>query len=48
MALKDLQEFIKTFEEKGEIKRITTKVDSTLEITEIADKVLKMWTSNTF
>lgn len=43
MAFKDLQEFIRVLEEKGELKRIKTEVDSNLEITEIADRVSKKY-----
>lgn len=43
MAFKDLQEFIRFLEEKGELKRIKTEVDSNLEITEIADRVSKKY-----
>ncbi len=41
MAVKDLQGFIKLLEKKGELKRVSTEVDSYLEITEIADRVVK-------
>ena len=41
MPYKNLKEFIKTLEEKGELKRITAEVDPELEITEIADRVSK-------
>ena len=43
MAYKDLQHFMKHLDEKGELKRITTEVDSELEITEIADRVSKQY-----
>lgn len=43
MAFKDLQDFIRHLEEKGLLKRIHTEVDSVLEITEIADRVSKMY-----
>jgi 4-hydroxy-3-polyprenylbenzoate decarboxylase len=43
LAFKDLQEFIRVLEEKGELKRIKTEVDSNLEITEIADRVSKKY-----
>lgn len=43
MAFKDLQEFIRVLEEKGELKRIKAEVDSNLEITEIADRVSKKY-----
>lgn len=41
MAYESLQEFVKKLEEKGELKRIQTPVDPELEITEIADRVIK-------
>lgn len=41
MAYKDLQEFIRVLDTAGELKRITTTVDSYLEITEITDRVSK-------
>jgi 4-hydroxy-3-polyprenylbenzoate decarboxylase len=41
MAYKDLQDFINTLEQKKLLKRITAEVDSELEITEIADRVVK-------
>ncbi|MFL0247967.1 menaquinone biosynthesis decarboxylase [Candidatus Clostridium stratigraminis] len=43
MAFKDLQAFIKHLEEKNELKRIKSEVDSELEITEIADRVSKKY-----
>lgn len=41
MAYKDLQHYIRVLEEKNLLKRIKTEVDSNLEITEIADRVVK-------
>jgi len=41
MAWKNLQEFISELERKGELKRIAAEVDPHLEITEIADRVMK-------
>jgi len=41
MKFKDLREFILFLEEKGELRRITTPVSNELEITEIADRVIK-------
>ncbi|AEE97409.1 menaquinone biosynthesis decarboxylase [Mahella australiensis] len=38
---KDLQNFANILEQNGLLKRITTEVDSRLEITEIADRVVK-------
>ena len=41
MAYKDLQAFIRELDKRGQLKRISAKVDSRLEITEIADRVVK-------
>jgi len=41
MIFKDLQQYIKALDEKGEIRKIDVEVDSALEITEIADRVSK-------
>lgn len=41
MAYKDLQDFIKTLEDKKMLKRIKAEVNSELEITEITDRVVK-------
>ena len=41
MAWVDLGEFLATLEKRGELHRITTKVDSDLEIAEITDRVSK-------
>jgi 4-hydroxy-3-polyprenylbenzoate decarboxylase len=41
MKFNNLQEFIKTLEDMGELHRITAPVDPVLEITEIADRVSK-------
>jgi 4-hydroxy-3-polyprenylbenzoate decarboxylase len=41
MAYKDLRDFMRVLEERGELKRITTPVDCHLEITEITDRVSK-------
>ncbi|MDO8586591.1 MAG: UbiD family decarboxylase, partial [Armatimonadota bacterium] len=38
---KDLRDFIARLEREGELKRITQPVDPVLEITEIADRVVK-------
>ena len=43
MAYKSLQEFIKVLEEKKLLKRISAKVSSDLEITEITDRVSKAY-----
>ncbi len=41
MAYKNLQDFVKTLEKAGELRRIGAEVDPYLEITEIADRVSK-------
>ena len=41
MAYRDLREFIRALEEKGELKRIPFEVDPILEITEFADRSVK-------
>lgn len=41
MAYKDLQDFIRVLEEKKLLKRVKVEVDSHLEITEIADRIVK-------
>lgn len=41
MAYKDLREFIRRLEEKGELKKITQEISPLLEITELADRVSK-------
>ncbi len=41
MKYKDLRDFIEQLEKQGELKRISVEVDPYLEITEIADRVLK-------
>ena len=41
MAFRDLREFIKLLEQRGELVRIKTPVNPELEITEIADRVSK-------
>ena len=41
MVYKDLRGFIKALEEKGFLRRVKEPVDSELEITEIADRVVK-------
>ena len=38
---RSLQEFIQTIDEAGELKRISAEVDPRLEVTEIADRVMK-------
>lgn len=42
MAFKDLQDFIAALEARGELRRISVEVDAELEITEIADRVMRM------
>ena len=41
MAIKDLRRYLSELERAGELKRIGTKVSAELEITEIADRVVK-------
>jgi 4-hydroxy-3-polyprenylbenzoate decarboxylase len=41
MAYKDIQHFMKELEAKNQLKHIQTEVDPILEITEIADRVVK-------
>ena len=41
MAFKDIQQFIEALRSRGELMEIETEVDRDLEITEIADRVMK-------
>ena len=41
MRFKDLREYIRFLEEKGDLRRITVPVSHELEMTEIADRVIK-------
>jgi 4-hydroxy-3-polyprenylbenzoate decarboxylase len=41
MKYQDLRDFIRQLEDRGELKRIRTEVDPKLEMTEIADRVLR-------
>ena len=41
MAYRDLRDFLRTLEKKGELKRISAEVDPVLEITEITDRAVK-------
>ncbi|MCX6380287.1 MAG: UbiD family decarboxylase, partial [Armatimonadetes bacterium] len=41
MAYRDFQEFLSVLESAGELKRISQPVDPYLEITEVADRVMK-------
>ena len=41
MAYRDLRDFLRTLEKKGELKRISEEVDPVLEITEITDRTVK-------
>jgi 4-hydroxy-3-polyprenylbenzoate decarboxylase len=41
MAYADLQDFVRELESRGELKRIHVEVDPELEITEIADRVMR-------
>ena len=42
MRYKDLRDFIKGLEKRGELKRISTEVDPYLQVTEICDRTLKL------
>ncbi len=42
MAYTDFQDFLAHLEREGELKRITAAVDPYLEVTEVADRVMKM------
>ena len=41
MAYRDLRDFLQLLEQKGQLKRIGIEVDPNLEMTEIADRVLR-------
>ncbi len=41
MKYKDLRDFIKLLDERGQLKRISQEIDPKLEMTEICDRVLK-------
>lgn len=41
MKYKDLRDFIKQLEAKGELVRVTHEVDPNLEMTEICDRTLR-------
>ncbi len=41
MSFRDLRDFIRFLEDKGELRRITTPVSHELEITELADRTVK-------
>ncbi|MDA3935520.1 MAG: UbiD family decarboxylase, partial [Actinomycetota bacterium] len=41
MAFKDLREYIALLESKGQIKRVSAKLDPKLEIGEVTDRVSK-------
>lgn len=41
MAYRDLRDFLRAVEKKGELKRITTEVDPILEVSEITDRTVK-------
>ena len=41
MSFKDLREFISLLEEKGDLRRIEASVSRDLEMSEIADRVVK-------
>ena len=42
MAYSDFQDFIARLEREGELRRIKTSVDPHLEITEVADRIMKL------
>ena len=42
MKYKNLRDFIALLEQKGELKRITQEIDPHLEMTEIADRTLRL------
>ena len=42
MAYRDLRDFIRALEENRELKRIPFEVDPILEITEFADRAVKL------
>lgn len=42
MAYKDLQDYMSAIEARGELRRIKVEVDPVLEITEIAERVMRM------
>lgn len=41
MKYKDLRDFIRKLEQKGQLKRVTQEIDTNLEMTEIADRTLR-------
>ena len=41
MAYRDLHDFVRTLEKKGELRRISAEVDPILEITDITDRTVK-------
>src|SRR5215475_14061200 len=41
MAYRDLRDFIRALDKKGELKRVSCEVDPILEITEFADRAVK-------
>jgi 4-hydroxy-3-polyprenylbenzoate decarboxylase len=41
VAYRDLHDFVRTLEKKGELKRVSAEVDPVLEITEITDRTVK-------
>lgn len=43
MAFRDLRDFIKFLESKGELKRIKAEVDPILEVTEVTDRISKKY-----
>ncbi len=41
MAYRDLREFVRVLDKKGELEKISAEVDPVLEITEITDRVVE-------
>ena len=41
MKYRDLRDFIRLLEERGQLKRISQEIDPYLEMTEIADRTLR-------
>lgn len=43
MAFRDLRDFIKYLESKGQLKRVKTEVDPVFEVTEVTDRISKAY-----
>lgn len=41
VAYRDLRDFLRTLDRKGELEKISAEMDPVLEITEISDRVVK-------